>query len=447
MKLLFRPLYRIYRFASWLNYHGRRRFTLPGGFLLVIVGVCLMMAPDIDNNFAYQGFTLVFSALLVSFAFSWRFRGKFHVERHLPRFGTVGKALSYSVTVQNLTMRPQGGLSLLETLVDPRPAFPDWLEVKLAEERQLRSFRPGKRKSAPNPYKLAEVKEGQLPVAPPMQQAEGKIEITPLRRGILRFSGITLGRADPFGLCRALRTIRLPQSMVILPRRYHLPPIPLPGLVKYQEGGVAMASKVGQSDEFVALRDYRYGDPPRHIHWRSWAKSGKPVVKEFEDEFFVRHALVLDTFTDQPHSQVFEEAVSVAASFACAIDTQESLLDLLFVGPESFCFTAGRGLAHSDQMLEILASVRTCSKQSFSALEHLVIERAESVTGCVCVFIKWDDVRREFVRKLEALGLPVLTLVVIGAGGKHPAPGDIGHPERFHALEAGRIEADLSKLA
>ena len=51
-------------------------------------------------------------------------------------------------------------------------------------------------------------------------------------------------------------------------------------------------------------------------------------------------------------------AVSVAASFACTVLTQESLLDLLFVGPQSYCFTAGRGLAQADQMLEILAAVR-----------------------------------------------------------------------------------------
>ena len=57
-----------------------------------------------------------------------------------------------------------------------------------------------------------------------------------------------------------------------------------------------MASSVGESEEFVSLRDYRRGDPMRHIHWKSWAKTGKPIVKEFQDEFFVRHALILDTF-------------------------------------------------------------------------------------------------------------------------------------------------------
>ena len=100
---------------------------------------------------------------------------------------------------------------------------------------------------------------------------------------------------------------------------------------------------------------------------------GRPVVKEFEDEFFVRHALVLDTFTDPVQGEVFEEAVSVAASFACALPTQESLLDLLFIGPQSYCFTAGRGVAHVEQMLEVLASVRACTDQPFRALEHLVL--------------------------------------------------------------------------
>lgn len=443
---MFRLLYRLHRAASWIGYHGCRRFTRSGLAMIAVMAVAIMMAPDTDNNLAYQAFALSFAAILISLAFAWKFGGRFEIERRVPRFGTVGKPMTYNVQVKNLTNKPQLGLSILESLVDPRPAFPDWYEVQIAEERQFRSFRPSKQRQRTNPYKLAEVKEGAVSPLAPMQQGHAAIELTPLRRGILRFSGVTIGRADPFGLCRALRKVRLPQSMVILPKRYRLPAIALPGSTKYQEGGVAMASKVGPSDEFVSLRDYRYGDPPRHIHWRSWAKSGKPVVKEFEDEFFVRHALVLDTFTSVPYSDAFEEAVSVAASFACTIDTQESLLDLLFVGPESFCFTAGRGLAHADQMLEILSSVRPCSKRPFSDLEHLVLDRATALSGCVCVFIEWDNQRMEFVRKLEGLGLPVLVLVVIEKGAIKPDGSRSPNPARFHVLETGSIEAGLSTI-
>jgi uncharacterized protein (DUF58 family) len=236
--------------------------------------------------------------------------------------------------------------------------------------------------------------------------------------------------------------------MLVLPRRYALPPVALPGTMRYQEGGVALAANVGQSDEFVALRDYRRGDPLRHIHWRSWAKAGKPIVKEFEDEFFVRHALVLDTFTTDPRGDVFEEAVSVAASFACTIQIQESLLDLLFVGTQAYSFTAGRGLAHADQMLEILASVSACSDKSFRALEHLVMDRVAVLSGCVCVLLAWDRERRDFIAKLRAVGLPLLVLVIQDPGpGAALDPGPMrDEPEHFHVLKVGEIEQGLAAV-
>jgi uncharacterized protein (DUF58 family) len=283
---------------------------------------------------------------------------------------------------------------------------------------------------------------------PPNREGEVSIEITPLRRGVLRFNGLTLARPDPFGLVRSFVKVAAPQTMLILPKRYPLPPIALPGASKYQEGGVAFASNVGQSEEFVALRDYRRGDPLRHIHWRSWAKVGRPIVKEFEDEFFVRHALVLDTFTDRLHSDEFEEAVSVAASFACAMSTQDSLLDLLFVGPQAFCFTAGRGLAHVDQMLEILATVEPCVATAFDTLDHLVVNHAAAVSGCICVFLAWDKPRQQLAEKLKLLGLPLRVLVIQSAGNQKPldagplrdAPGDL------QALEVGKVEQQLARL-
>jgi uncharacterized protein (DUF58 family) len=273
------------------------------------------------------------------------------------------------------------------------------------------------------------------------------VEVLPLHRGILHFTGVTLARPDPLGLFRAFRRVAVPQTVLILPKRYPIPPIALPGALRYQEGGVALAANVGASEEFVALRDYRHGDPLRHIHWRSWAKTGKPIVKEFEDEFFVRHALVLDTFDDEPDSELLEEAVSVAASFACTVLTQESLLDLLFVGNQSYCFTAGRGLAQADQMLEILAAVRNCADKPFATLEHLVLNHIAAMSGCICVLQRWDEARQNFVQKLRALGIPLLVLVVVRPGGKKPDAGPLrDDPENFHVLEIGRIGEELGKL-
>lgn len=447
MKPLLRILHRAHRFYARLSRWAGRRFT-PAG-LTVLVGLILAGAfgPDTDNNVAYQGFTVLVALVVLAVAWSWFFRARFAATRVLPQFGTAGVPFGYTVEVRNLNGRAQNGLTLLENFAEPFPAFAEWLAVRLAAQRQMRPLRlsQGLRRDL---FKVAGTRPTPVPPAPPGQAVEVAMEMTPLRRGVLHFSEVLLARPDPLGLFRALVRVPAAQSVLVLPRRYPVPLLALPGTMKYQEGGVALAANVGQSEEFVALRDYRHGDPLRHIHWRSWAKAGKPVVKEFADEFFVRHALVLDTFTDQPQSEAFEEAVSVAASFACTVQTQESLLDLLFVGPHSYCFTAGRGLAQTDQLLEVLASVRPCLEQPFAALEHLVLEHLEIVSGCICVLLAWDAARQEFVKKLKLLGLPVLVLVVTEPGrGAKLDPGPMAdEPDQFRVLEVGKIEAGLAEL-
>jgi uncharacterized protein (DUF58 family) len=447
MTPLYRVLYHCYRLVSGRWHWVQRHFTRPGLAVLGTLMLTSLLAPDTDNNLTYQALPLLLSLLVIAVCLSWLFKTPFSATRLLPRFGTAGCPLHYRVVVKNLSARVQNNLTLLENLADSRPAFATWMAVRRAEQKSLRSFRFSGHRPL-NQFKVAVVKDANVPPIPPGQEMEVRVEVRPLRRGVLRFTGVTLARTDPVGLFRALRTVPLPQTVLILPRRYPLPAIALPGTVKYQEGGVALAASVGQSEEYVALRDYRHGDPLRHIHWRSWARVGRPVVKEFQDEFFVRHALVLDTFTDHQESEVFEEAVSVAASFACTLPTQESLLDLLFVGPQSYCFTAGRGVAHVDQMLEILASVHPCSDQPFRALEHLVLGHVEVVSGCICVFLHWDEARRSFVRKLKALGVPVQVLVIVQPGQDQPLdPGPLSEePERFTILEVGRIETGLAKL-
>ena len=446
MKPIFKILYRFYRLFTWIQYQATRRFTAAGTLVLVTVIASGMMGLDTDNTVTYQVFTPLFFLLLIAFVFTWFFRARFSATRVLPRFATAGHPFDYTVRVRNTSKKIQAGLTLLENLADPRPQFEEWYVTQLADERRFRSFKFGQ--PAGRSFRRAAVKEALLPPLQPDQETELRLQLTPLRRGALRFNGLTLARPDPLGLLRSFVKTDCPQTVLILPKRYLLPRVALPGTHKYQEGGVAMASNVGKSDEFVALRDYRRGDPLRHIHWRSWAKNGRPIVKEFEDEFFTRHALVLDTFTNDPHGEAFEDAVSVAASFACSIQTQESLLDLLFVGQQAYCFTSGRGLAHSDQMLEILASVRACTDRPFESLEHLVLDHAGAVSGCIFVLLAWDTARREVVRKLKMLGVPVMVLVVVEAGANRSlAPGPLrDEPEKFHVLEAGKIEDDLAKI-
>jgi hypothetical protein len=443
----YRLFYFAYRLATGAWYRVRRRLTLAG--LSAAGGLCLVagFGSDVQNNVLYEAFSVLLSLLVLAFGLSRFWRARFTAKRHLPRLGSVGHPLYYRVEIKNLGGKSQESLTLLEDIEDARPSYQDWLAFQLIESRRVRPFGINQRRRL-QPFRQANSKIVDMPPIPKNGEVDVSMELLPLRRGIVRFKGLTIARPDPLGLFRSFIRLEAPQTVLILPRRYPLPMVALPGSMKYQEGGVALAANVGRSEEFVSLREYRYGDPLRNIHWRSWARVGKPIVKEFEDEFFVRHALILDTFNREPYSEVLEAAVSVAASFACTVLTQESLLDLLFVGAQSYCFTAGRGLGQADQMLEILASVRHCPDKKFDTLEQLVMNHVSAVSGCICVLQSWDEARRSLLNKLKVLGVPVLALVILPVGGK--IPGDVesmlAPTLRIHFLEVEKIEEGLRQL-
>ncbi len=436
-----RLAYRLYRSVSSIHFWMKRRLT-PGGWI-VVVGLILTggMATDTEQSMGYQVFALLFCLAAVAMGVSIFFRANFSAQRFLPKFGSVGQPLRYSVSIRNRSDKAQSGLQIFDELRDPQPTFEEFAAFKQANRRA----KAVTLEQAPSLARVRSGKPAPLNQLPAHGEAKVEIELVPLRRGVLHFGSVSLARPDPFLLFRAFRKVALAGSTTILPKRYALPRMALPGSQQYQHGGVALAASIGESEEFVSLRDYRPGDPLRRIHWRSWAKIGRPVVKEFQDEFFVRHALILDTFVSGEECALFEEAVSVAASFACTINTQESLLDLLFVGPEAFTFTIGRGVAHTDQMLEILAAVSPSVGKSFAALEQLVMEHVVSVSGCICIFVGWDDARRELVRKLTALGVPTLVLIVRSADSP-PLERRASDPESLHVLEAGQIETGLARL-
>jgi uncharacterized protein (DUF58 family) len=456
-RLLYRNYRRLAGLARWLH----RRFTNAGKFALACLLFATALGADTSQTTAYQA--CAFLTVVLAISFLWTalrlphpFRRPmqlFSARRVLPRFGTAGKPVAYWVTVTNRSTSPQRGITLLEDLEDPRPSRE---EFSVGTRRKAHGFitRIDRLLGYSRWLQLvarrqpAIIGEQLVPDLPPHGEVELPVEFVPRRRGRVHFTGLTLARPDIFGLVRSLWKLPVAQTLLILPRRYVLPRIALPGMFEYQPAGVALASAVGQSDEFVALRDYRPGDPLRHIHWKSVAKVDRLIVRENEDEFFVRHALILDTFAQPDQEIVFEEAVSVAASFVCTIQTQESLLDLLFVGPEAYCFTAGRGVGHVDRMLEVLAGVGACEDKSFPSLETLVLRHAPQVSGCVCIFLSWDESRQHLVKMLRSLGVPVMVCVV--TDDNQDGPLDAGpmkdQPQSFHHLRAGRIQETLARL-
>jgi uncharacterized protein (DUF58 family) len=273
------------------------------------------------------------------------------------------------------------------------------------------------------------------------------IKLLPKRRGYIHFKRSILLRPDPFGLSNAFRNITQADTVLVLPKRYKVPTISLPGIRRYQRGGVNHAGSVGDSQEFISLRDYRPGDPIKNIHWRSFAKQSIPIVKEYQDEFFVRMGMVLDTFVENKNELLFEEAVSVAASLIGSSSNNDSLLDLMFIGNEAHKFTSDRGVSNLNRMLEVLACVNVCQVKSFENLSTLVFRNIDSLSALMCIFLGWDQARQEFVKKIRALNIPVLVIVLEESSDiKHDAGPMEDQPRRFHVLQQNKIEDQLQDI-
>ncbi len=116
------------------------------------------------------------------------------------------------------------------------------------------------------------------------------------RRGRYVIPAPTVRATDPLGLVAGSAKVLADEVLLVYPRFYAMESFQLPLGRRYQPGGIPLASHTGDSLEFLGTREYQPGDPLRYIHWRSWARLGKPVVMEFQEEYFSRIALILDTF-------------------------------------------------------------------------------------------------------------------------------------------------------
>jgi uncharacterized protein (DUF58 family) len=174
-------------------------------------------------------------------------------------------------------------------------------------------------------------------------------------RGLHHLDPFTAARVAPLGLACGPRSESDGVKVHVVPRVANVVRLPLAIATKHQPGGVALASKAGESMDLLGVRPYRPGDPVRDLHARTWARTGTPSVREYQQEYFTRVGVILDTSIRDP--ELLEASLELAAGVVAHLSRGEALIDVLVVGETVHELTVGRSLGWLDQALELLASV------------------------------------------------------------------------------------------
>ncbi len=248
-----------------------------------------------------------------------------------------------------------------------------------------------------------------------------------LRRGRFHLGPITLRSGDPLGIFELSKKIPGAHPVLVYPATYEipgfrLPPGHLPG------GKIAHHRTHYLTTNVATVRDYVPGDSYNRIHWRSTARTGRLMVKEFELDPTSDVWILLDLDAAWHVSQPWEEpdltdipsilqsqflrkepslvpstieyATAAAASIAQRYLAERRAVGLIAYTPRREVLHLDRGHRQFTKLLEMLAVVEPTSTISFDRL--LLAERPYLTRTSTVVVItpsadaSWVDVLRDY---------------------------------------------------
>jgi uncharacterized protein (DUF58 family) len=247
--------------------------------------------------------------------------------------------------------------------------------------------------------------------------------VTLTTRGRRRWGAFCISTGYPFGLVRWQRTLAPDEEVIVLPQLGHLHRgqlrrcLPPSGLSNERDAQQARRHPTAQG-EFHGLRAFRSGDSPRWIHWRTSARCGELMVREFEDVPNENLVVVLDLAGANVAAR--ESAISLAATVCWEWSRQKGdHLTLALTHPEPVVHDGITSLDHAERLLEHLALLDAAAIPSASGQADLVERLAERTLSSAPVLViragksgMGEELSRRLQRPITAVD--VETLVRIG---------------------------------
>jgi uncharacterized protein (DUF58 family) len=277
------------------------------------------------------------------------------------------------------------------------------------------------------------------------------------RRGRFRLGPTTLLASDPFGLFPARRRAGEVSEIVVLPPAVPLASFPVPA--GRLTGGEALRRRTYQvTPNAAGVRDYAHGDSLSRIHWKSTARRGRLISKEFELDPMSDSWVVLDgqrvmhfaeAGAEEPLGagkavgrqlrlppSTEEYMIAAAASIALFLLSRNRATGLLGYGESRLVVQPERGEAQLFRILEALAGF-----QSDGAVDLTDVFRIEAswFPRGAAILVVTPNIRDDLVYELLELrrrGLaPVATLI---------EPEDFGSRRSSRGLALALAEAGIA---
>lgn len=183
----------------------------------------------------------------------------------------------------------------------------------------------------------------------PGEKSEELFAIPTQRRGVVKVGPVSVVRGDPLGLFERAHRRDEPVDLFVHPKTVLFDGQSL-GFLRDLEG--LPAADLSRDDvSFHALNEYQPGDDLRHVHWRSTARTGVMMVRQYEETRRSHFVIGLSSsIADYAADQDFELAISAAGSVGLRAIRDSQRVDMRVQGRE---LRTGTG----KQLLDSLAAV------------------------------------------------------------------------------------------
>jgi len=359
--------------------------TDEGRILLLVTLLVGALGVDVQRSSAYILFSVLAGLIVASIAASRRLRLRdIGVSVDAPRRVTVGEPVTFTIACTR-GMGQTAELARERHPIRVRGPFLPWDGTWLDEA----------------PPEI---------VVPDTGRAQTTMRARFVQRGLHHLDPFTAAAVVPAGLACGPRLASEALKLHVVPRIANVMRLPPVIALRHQPGGVALASKSGEAMDLLGVRPYRPGDPVRDLHARSWARTGIPVVREYQQEYFTRVGVVLDSDIADPDR--LEAAVELAAGVIAHLSRGEALVDVIVVGDHVHELTVGRSLGYLDQALDMLATVERGPKLRAADLMRSLEPYLERLSSVVVIAISVGEERLAVQHGIEGRGISCSTLVV-----------------------------------